>query len=141
MNKPESVLPKSLQSEINTRSNRDELKQKLRDKIAETKNLNNRPSQQTKNKLEKDAKREKKEVDNDPRVTYVMKHLFIQALQKYPGMDLANPSEVLNNKEKYTLEYYKFSIQLLKDNNNNPDILDNHYCRYMKEVLGLNESK
>jgi hypothetical protein len=141
MNKPESVLPKSLQSEINSRPNRDELKQKLRDKIAETKNLNNRPSQQTKNKLEKDAKREKKEVDNDPRVTYVMKHLFVQALQKYPGMDLANPSEVLNNKEKYTLNYYNFSIQLLKENNNNLEILDNPYCRYMKEVLGLNESK
>ena len=136
-NKP-TILPKSLQSEIKTTPTRDELKQKLKDKIAQNKQRNNKVSEQTKNKLEKDAKKEKKEVDNDPRVTYEMKNLFIIALRTYPGMDLANPHEILERKDEYTLDYYKFSIKLLKDNNNNDDILKNPYCNYMKEVLGLN---
>lgn len=137
-NKPESVLPKSLQSEVKTTPTRDELKQKLRDKIALNKQNNNKVSEQTKNKLEKDAKKEKKEVDNDPRVTYAMKNLFIIALRAYPGMDLANPHEILERKEEYTLDYYKFCIKLMKDNNNDEEILKNPYCNYMKEVLGLN---
>ena len=136
-NKP-TILPKSLQSEIKTSPTRDELKQKLKDKIAQNKQRNNKVSEQTKNKLEKDAKKEKKEVDNDPRVTDVMKNLFIIALRSYPGMDLANPHEILERKDEYTLDYYKFSIKLLKDNNNDDDILKNPYCNYMKEVLGLN---
>jgi hypothetical protein len=136
-NKP-SILPKSIQSEINTAPSRDELKKKLRDKIALNKQQNNKPSQQMKNKLEKDAKKEKKEVDNDPRVTFKMKHLFINALRSYPGMDLANPHEILERKEEYTLDYYNFCIKLLKDNNNDQDILKNPYCEYMKEVLELN---
>jgi len=135
-NKP-SILPKSIQSEINTAPSRDELKKKLRDKIALNKQQNNKPSQQMKNKLEKDAKKEKKEVDNDPRVTYIMKHLFINALRSYPGMDLPNPHEILERKEEYTLNYYNFCIKLLKDNDNNQDMLKNPYCDYMKEVLDL----
>ena len=90
-----------------------------------------------KQKLEKDAKREKAIVDSDPRVTDKMKYLFIKALKSYEGIDLANPVEVLNNPDKYKLDYYNFSIQLLKNNNNNNDILNNPYCDYMKEVLGL----
>ena len=136
-NKPESILPKSIQSEVNASPSRDELRQKLRDKIALNKQKNNKPSIQTKNKLEKDAKKEKQEVDNDPRVTQAMKGLFINALRSYPGMDLANPHEILERKEEYTLDYYTFSIKLLKDNDNNSEILNNPYCYYMKEVLGL----
>lgn len=129
-----SVLPKSLQSEINTR---EELKQKLRARINQNKEKNNKPSAQMKQKLEKDAKKEKAIVDNDPRVTHNMKHYFIKAMQAYPGIDLANPVEILNNSEKYKLDYYKFCIDLLKKNNNNQEVLKNPYCEYMKEVLSL----
>jgi len=137
-NKP-SILPKSIQSEVNASPSRDELRQKLKDKIALNKQKNNKPSLQMKNKLEKDAKNEKKEVDADPRVTYEMKNLFVIALRKYPGMDLPNPHEILERKQEYTLDYYNFCIKLLKDNNNDSDILNNPYCNYMKETLGLNE--
>jgi hypothetical protein len=137
MKKANSILPTSLQSEIN-HNPRNELKEKLKQKINQLKNEKNRPSEQLKKKLEKDAKQEKKEVDNDPRVTDNMKRLFLHALRTYQGMDLANPHEILNSKEKYTLEYYNFSIQLLKENNNNNELLNNPYCNYMKEVLGLN---
>jgi hypothetical protein len=138
MNK-NSVLPPSLQSEINKNnlSPRDELKQRLKDKINQNKQINNRPSERMKQKLEKDAKKEKKEVDNDPRVTHNMKYFFIKALKSYEGLDLANPVEILNNPDKYKLDYYNFSIELLKNNNNDPSILNNPYCDYMKEVLGL----
>lgn len=135
-NTKNSTLPPSLQNEINLNS-RDQLKQKLRDKINQNKLKNNKPSIQMKQKLEKDAKREKTIVDSDPRVTDKMKYLFIRALKSYEGIDLANPVEILNNPDKYKLDYYNFSIQLLKNNNNNNDILNNPYCDYMKEVLGL----
>ena len=137
MNK-DSVLPPSLQSEINkTSSHREELKQKLKDRINQNKQINNKPSHKLKQKLEKDAKKEKQEVDNDPRVTHNMKHYFIKALRTYEGLDLANPVEILNNPEKYKLDYYKFSIDLLKKNNGDSSVLNNPYCDYMKEVLGL----
>jgi len=137
MNKKNSILPSSLQSEVAPVNSREVLKQKLKDKITQEKNNRNKISEQTKKKLEKDAKLEKKEVDNDPRVTFKMKQLFIIALKSYPGMDLANPHEILNNKDEYTLNYYNFSIKLLKENNNDSNILKNPYCDYMREVLSL----
>ena len=122
----------------NNSDSKEELRQKLKHKLNQLKEANNKPSIQTKNKLEKDAKKEKKEVDNDPRVTQSMKNLFIQALQSSPGIDLDNPCEILNNKEQSTIDYYNYCIKLMKNNNNNPEILNNPYCKYMKEVLGLN---
>ena len=140
MNK-NTVLPPSLQSEINKNSNtlshRDELRQKLHNKMNQNKQINNRPSEKMKQKLEKDAKKEKREVDNDPRVTHNMKHYFIKALKTYEGLDLANPVEILNNPDKYKLDYYKFSIELLKNNNGDSSVLNNPYCDYMKEVVSL----
>jgi hypothetical protein len=130
------ILPKSLQSEVLSKSPRDILREKLRAKIREERNP--KVSQKEMNKLEKDAKKEKKEVDNDPRVTPKMKMLFVQALQKYRGLDLENPVEILNNPDEFKLKYYNFSIKLLKENNNDISMLDNPYCNYMKEVLGLN---
>ena len=67
-----------------------------------------------------------------------MKEYFVYALRMYKGVDLPNPHEILENKEKYELSYYNFSIDLLKKNNNNPEVLKNPYCNYMREVLGLN---
>jgi hypothetical protein len=132
-----SILPNSLQQDITKKTPRDVLKEKLRERINAEKNNREKPSQQMKQKLEKDAKKEKKEVDNDPRVTPKMKILFVQALQTYKGLDLENPCDILNNADEYKLKYYNFSIKLLKDNNNNSKVLDNPYCNYMKEVLGL----
>lgn len=138
--KKNSVLPPSLQNEINlnTASPRDILKQKLQQKINKQKQEREKPSPQEVKKLEKDAKKEKKEVDTDPRVTDRMRNLFIRALRSYEGLDLANPVEILNNPDKYKLEYYKFTIELMKKNNNDHTILNNPYCDYMKDVLGLN---
>ena len=135
-----SVLPPSLQSEIKTKipTPREILQKKLADKIKLSKERQSKPSQQQLNKLEKQAAKEKKEVDNDPRVTFLMKEYFVYALRMYKGVDLPNPHEILENKEKYELSYYNFSIDLLKKNNNNPEVLKNPYCNYMREVLGLN---
>jgi len=137
----QSVLPPSLQSEIKTHipTPREILQKKLADKIKLSKERQSKPSQQQLNKLEKQAAKEKKQVDNDPRVTFLMKEYFIYALRMYKGIDLPNPHEILENKEKYELSYYNFSIDLLKKNNNNPEVLKNPYCNYMREVLGLNK--
>ena len=51
MNKQNSILPKSLQSEVVPANSRDILKQKLKDKIALEKNNRNKISEQTKKKL------------------------------------------------------------------------------------------
>jgi hypothetical protein len=136
MKQNKSTLPSTLQNDINLNT-REQLRQKLHDKINQNKQKNNKPSFQMKQKLEKDAKREKAIVDNDTRVTDKMKYKFIMALKSYEGIDLANPVEILNNPDKYKLDYYKFCINLLNNNNNNSDILNNPYCDYMKEVLGL----
>ena len=135
-----SVLPPSLQSEIKTSipTPREVLQRKLAEKIKLAKDRQSKPSQQQLNKLEKQAAKEKKEVDNDPRVTFLMKEYFVYALRMYEGVDLPNPHEILENKDKYLLSYYNFSIDLLKKNNNNPEVLKNPYCNYMREVLGLN---
>ena len=129
-----SVLPKSIQSEINEKNNkREELLKKLHDKTQRKE----KPSARQLQKIEKDAKKEKRDVDNDSRVTKIMKESFIQTMRAYPGIDLANPHEILENIEEYKLKYYNFSIKLLKDNNNNQEALNNPYSNYMKLVLGL----
>lgn len=135
--KKNSVLPPSLQNDINLNP-RDILKQKLQQKINKQKQEREKPSPIEVKRLEKDAKKEKKEVDSDPRVTDTMRNLFIRALRSYEGIDLANPVEILNNSDTYKLDYYTFSINLMKKNNNDPNILNNPYCDYMKHVLGLN---
>ena len=125
----------SLSSEINPRK---ELLNKLHSKINQKHNDRFKPSQQQVEKIKKDMKKEKKNNDEDPRVTRLMKDYFLHALQTYPTYDLVDPHTILENKEEFTLKFLNFSIKLLKNNNNNLDVLNNPYCKYMQEVLGMN---
>ena len=67
-----------------------------------------------------------------------MKDYFIKALKTYPGYDMPSPVKILNNRDEHELKFVKFCIKLLKENNNDPEVLDNPYSKYMREVLGLN---
>jgi len=125
----------SLSSVVNPRK---ELLDKLHNKIKLKHNDRFKPSQQKVEKIKKDIKLEKKKNDEDPRVTKLMKDYFVHALQTYTTYDLVDPHTILENKDKYTLKFLNFSIKLLKNNNNNLDILNNPYCNYMREVLGIN---
>ena len=92
----------------------------------------------TRRKITKEIDNEKKLNDQDPRVTQLMNNYFVQALKSFPTLTIHNPHILLENRENETLKYYQFCIKLLKDNNNNQDVLDNHYCNYIRYVLGLN---
>jgi len=125
----------SLSSVVNPRK---ELLDKLHNKIKLKHNDRFKPSQQKVEKIKKDIKLEKKKNDEDPRVTKLMKDYFVHALQTYPTYDLVDPHTILENKDEYSLKFLNFSIKLLNNNNNNIDVLNNPYCNYMREVLGIN---
>ena len=116
---------------------REKLREKLHNKINSLHANRLKPSPAKVNKLKKEVDLEKKRNDNDPRVTQSMKNYFIEALRSYKTIEIPDPHTILENKEKYTLDYYNFCIKLLEKNNNNQEILDNPYCKYLKHVLNL----
>lgn len=119
-------------------NSRKELLNKLHNKINIKHNERFITSQQKINKMNKDIKKEKKQNDQDPRVTQLMKNYFINAMQKYPTYNVLDPHTILENEEEYKLQFLNFCIKLLKKNNNNLDILQNPYCNYMREVFHMN---
>jgi hypothetical protein len=132
---------KTLQSQINNASgkqNRQELLNKLHENINKKRDERLTVSPHVMKKLNKEVTEEKKQNDSDPRVTPIMKDYFIKALKTYPGYDMPSPIKILNSRDEYELKFIKLCIKLLKDNDNNSDVLDNPYSKYMREVLGLN---
>ena len=117
---------------------RKELLDKLRNKINKKHNERFTTSPQQINKLNKEIKLEKKRNDEDPRVTQLMKDYFIHAMKTYPTYNVVDPHTILENEEEHKLKFLNFSIKLLKNNDNKLDILQNPYCNYMREVLGMN---
>ena len=122
-----------------TKLSRTELQQKFNERLNKINEKRFQPSPRKVNKLKKEIAKEKKLNDNDPRVTKLMNDYFIDAMKTYPLIEIADPHTILENQEKYELNYYNFCIKLLKKNNNNTELLSNSYCRYMREVLGLNK--
>jgi hypothetical protein len=130
--------PETLQQQITGDSKkRNELVNKLNTKINELQNNRYSVSPQKMKQINKQIKKEKKLNDNDPRVTPIMNDYYVNALKSLPGYELPDPHTILEKKEEYTLKYYNFCIKLLKNNNNDQDVLKNPYCTYMREVLGL----
>jgi hypothetical protein len=130
--------PETLQQQITGDSKkRNELVNKLNTKINELQNNRYSVSPQKMKQINKQIKKEKKLNDNDPRVTPIMNDYYVNALKSLPGYELPDPHTILEKKEEYTLKYYNFCITLLKNNNNNQEVLKNPYCTYMREVLGL----
>jgi hypothetical protein len=124
-----------LQDDI--KSPRDILKEKLRNKIIKIKQQQERVSPQQTKKINKLVDKEKKANDNDPRVTPKMNEYFIHALKSYPGEPLKSPHDLLEDAENEKINYYNFCIKILKDNNNNSELLNNPYCNYIKCVLNI----
>jgi len=130
--------PETLQQQVTGDSKkRNELVNKLNSKINELQNNRYSVSPQKMKQINKQIKKEKKLNDNDPRVTPIMNDYYVNALKSLPGYELPDPHTILEKKEEHTLKYYNFCIKLLKNNNNNQDVLKNPYCTYMREVLGL----
>jgi len=129
--------PISLQDSIisSKEKEREILRQKLRDKLNKSKQP--KPSAQQVNKVTKMVNKEKKANDNDPRVTPIMNKYFINALKANPGEPLKSPHELLENAVEEKLNYYKLCIKILKDSNNNTELLNTPYCNYIKCVFGL----
>ena len=129
----------SLQQQLSSvTSKRKELLNKIHTKINKLQSERYVVSAQKMKQINKQIKKEKKLNDNDPRVTPIMNDYYVKALQKLPGYELPDPHTILEKSDEYTLKYYNFCITLLKNNNNNQEVLKNPYCTYMREVLGLN---
>ena len=128
---------KTLQSQLN-KPNRQELLNKLHENINKKREDRYIVRPRIMKRLNDEVELEKKQNDSDPRVTTIMKEYFLKALKTYPGYDMPSPIKILENKDEYELKYIKFCIKLLKDNKNDPDVIDNPYSKYMCEVLGLN---
>jgi hypothetical protein len=118
---------------------REELINKLHNKINKLHDERYKPSAQQMNKIEKEMKLEKKLNDNDPRVTQLMKDYFIHAMKTYPTQNILDPHSLLENEDEYKLKFLNFCIKLLKKSNNDLDILKNPYCNYMREVFSMNQ--
>ncbi len=118
---------------------RQELLDRLHKKLIKKQEERYKPSQQKLNKIEKEVKKEKKRNDEDPRVTQLMKDYFIHAIKQYPKVEIPDPHTILENKDEFTLKYYKLAMKLLKENNNDAEVLNNPYCNYMRNVLGIEQ--
>jgi len=130
---------KTLQSQLNNnKPNRQELLNKLHENINKKREERLIIRPKIMKRLNEEVELEKKQNDTDPRVTTIMKEYFIKALKTYQGYDMPSPIKILENRDEYELKYIKLCIKLLKENGNNPDVLDNPYSKYMREVLGLN---
>ena len=126
---------------MNSEKQNDVLRKQLQLRLNDTIKLKNQErtqiSAQQKKKIEKQVDKEKKLNDNDPRVTQLMKDYYVNALKLYPTQEIYDPHTILEHMEEEKLKYYKLCITIMKNNNNNAELLDNAYCRYMKCVLGL----
>ena len=89
---------------------RDKLKQKIQEK-------NSQRYQLTKKSLEKIKKtvdEDKKQMDTDPRVSYLMKKAYVDAMGSSPDMtDIKNPVYVLDHMEESKIKFYEFLTKFM----------------------------
>jgi hypothetical protein len=125
---------------------REELRQKLRAKIASARQPQQKAvTQKQYNKMMKTVKSEMKKLKQDDRVTDEMLLLYDKLNNEYKQVKVPSPSEILNNidlaKTKFK-EYLKSLIDKCKEYNISQqkfekDYLNSEYTRYMVMVAGL----
>ena len=116
--------------------NREELRQKLRNKINKSRN-------ERKSKRGKDENIIKTEM-NDSRITEIMINSYNELRSNFPNLNIKTPSQLLDNLEETTNEFKLYIMEMLKlgkTNNIEPDqlknSLDNLYTRYIISVCGI----
>ena len=155
------LLFKNLTSNI-TYMNREELKQKLREKLhgfknkrtsnnskdttntyEQTNNINNMPIKQKK-KLMADAKKEIAKLKEDTRITPHIKELYSSVVKEFNKIKIPSPIELLNNPELAKQKFKEYLVDLIescKKNNIQKEIfielyLNSTYTKYHVELLG-----
>ena len=116
---------------------REELKQKLRNKIKDKKNNTNLNNIQ---QLQKEAKQEMQ----DSGISMQLLNKYRTAITTFKNVKIATPFEVLANKDTYLKEYSNYvliAIKEAKENKYNIEtikrMLTNSYTDYMTSMLNL----
>jgi hypothetical protein len=91
------------------------LQEKLKQRMAENKAKSNPPSISIEKKIKNEIDEEKKLIDNDSRVTYTMKKLYINAIASSTNIGkIDNPVYILDNMEECSLKFYNFLEVFMK---------------------------
>lgn len=93
----------------------DQLRRRLREKLNQKKLQNTQLTTKEKRKIYKQVDDDKKLLANDPRVTSIMKGYYIDAMASSHNVNVINPVLILNDIEKYKVEYYEFLANFMKD--------------------------
>jgi len=91
-----------------------ELKQRLKNKIDEQKNNRLHMKNKEIRKLNNEVKYEMKTMENDKRVTPIMKNWFLQAMNSTRDRDVKYPVYILDNLESEKIKFYDFLIKYIE---------------------------
>ena len=89
---------------------RNKLKQKIQEKNSERFQLKKKSLE----KIKKNVDDEKKQMDTDTRVSYLMKKAYVEAIGSSPDMtDIKNPVYVLDHMEESKIKFYEFLTKFM----------------------------
>ena len=93
----------------------DQLRRRLREKLNQKKLQNTQLPIKTQRKINKQVDDDKKLMANDPRITSIIRGYYIDAMASSHNLNVVNPVIILNDIEKYKLEYYSFLANFMKE--------------------------
>jgi len=93
----------------------DQLRRRLREKLNQKKLQNTQLTTKEKRKIYRQVDDDKKLMANDARVSSIMKGYYIDAMASSHNVNVINPVLILNDIEKYKVEYYEFLANFMKD--------------------------
>jgi hypothetical protein len=93
----------------------DQLRRRLKEKLNQKKLQNTQLSTKEKRKIYKQVDDDKKLMQNDKRITSIMKGYYIDAMASSHNVNVINPVNILDDIEKYKTEYYEFLATFMKE--------------------------
>jgi molecular chaperone DnaK (HSP70) len=92
------------------------LSDKLKDKIAQKKTERFHIKAKQQRKIKKDIDEEKKALVSDPRITALMRRMYVDAVTYSPNIEnVKNPIYILDNMEESKLKFYEFLTKYSAD--------------------------
>jgi len=116
----------------------DQLRRRLREKLNQKKIQNTQLTIKEQRKIYKQVDNDKKLMTNDSRITPIIKGYYIDAMASSHNVNVINPVLILNDIEKYKIEYYEFLVNYMKDSKKEVDLWEKEmmvgYNRLISEV-------
>jgi hypothetical protein len=90
------------------------LRNKLKQKIQEKSSQRYQLTKKSLEKIKRNVDDEKKQMDTDTRVSYLMKKAYVEAMGSSPDMtDIKNPVYVLDHMEESKIKFYEFLTKFM----------------------------